>query len=73
MSPSAWNDILTIKRLSLTEVAEMADVNRAAISGIAGGHARASVPMARSIAAALDVDPETLFPTLRHNTFAEVA
>lgn len=71
MSPSAWTDILTLKGLTLTEVAEIADVQRASISGIVGGHTRASVPMAHKIAAALGVSPETLFPAMRPQ-FAEV-
>lgn len=73
LSPSAWNDVLRLKRLTLSEVAELADINRATISGLVGGHARASLPMARQLADALEVDAETLFPTLRHRLFAEVA
>lgn len=71
MSPTAWNDILTIKGLTLTEVSELADVQRASVSGIVGGHTRASVTMAHKLAAALGVSPETLFPAMRAQ-FAEV-
>lgn len=65
MSPTAWTDILNIKGLTLTQAAELADIQRATLSGLSGGHARASVPMAHAIANAIGCHPETLFPTLR--------
>jgi plasmid maintenance system antidote protein VapI len=65
MSPAAWTDILNIKGLTLTQAAELADIQRATLSGLSGGHARASVPMAHAIANAVGCHPETLFPTLR--------
>lgn len=65
LSPSAWNDVLTLRGDSLTAVADRADIPRATLSGLVGGHARASVPVAHSIAMALGCNPETLFPTMR--------
>lgn len=65
MSPAAWADITAMRGVTLTEVAELADVQRASLSGLVGGHARASAPMAHRIASALGCSPETLFPTLR--------
>lgn len=65
MSPTAWTDILNCKGLTLTQAADLAGIQRATISGLAGGHSRASVPMAHAIANAIGCHPETLFPTLR--------
>lgn len=50
--------------LSLTQVAEMAEVPRPTLSSLLGGHHRASVPMAHRIARAIGCHPATLFPTL---------
>ena len=72
MSPTAWTDVLNFKGLTLTQAADMAGIQRATISGLAGGHARASVPMAHAIANAIGCHPETLFPTLRA-TYEEAA
>ena len=71
MSPTAWTDILNLRGVTLTEVAKLADLQRATLSGLTGGHARASVPMAHRVATALGVHVETLFPTMRP-TFTEV-
>ena len=71
LSPAAWSDILTLRGESLTSVAEHSGVPRATLSGLAGGFHRASVPVAHKIAAALGVNPETLFPTLRASMFVE--
>lgn len=65
LSAQAWDDLLRAKGVSLTHVAERADIGRASVSGLVHGHARASIPMAHKLAAALDCHPETLFPTLR--------
>lgn len=73
LSPSAWQDILTLRGDSLTAVADRADIPRATVSGLVGGHARASVPVAHQLATALGCHPETLFPTLRAAAFSEVA
>src|SRR5690606_18061268 len=70
MSPKAWEDVLNLRGTTLTEVAKRADLQRATLSGLTGGHARASVPMARRVADALGVHVETLFPTMRA-VFAE--
>lgn len=73
LSPSAWEDVLTLRGDSLTAVAERADIPRATLSGLVGGHARASVPVAHQLAAAIGCHPETLFPTLRSASFTEAA
>lgn len=65
MSPNAWVDILTTKGITLTQAAESSGIQRATLSGLAGGHTRASVPMAHTIANAIGCHPETLFPTMR--------
>lgn len=72
LSPTAWSDFLNLRGLTLTEAAKLADLQRATISGLVGGHARASVPMAHAISAALGLHPETLFPTLRSSLYSEV-
>lgn len=72
MSPRAFEDVLRFNGLSISKVADLADIQRATISGLLGGHARASTPMAHRIADATGAHPETLFPTLREHTFAEV-
>lgn len=46
---------------------------RATLSGLVGGHARASVTVAHQLADSLGCHVETLFPTMRTGTFAEVA
>lgn len=56
--------------LSLTQVADMAEIPRPTLSSLLGGHHRASVPMAHRIAAAIGCQPATLFPTLSPNTEA---
>jgi transcriptional regulator with XRE-family HTH domain len=65
MSPTAWTDILTFKGLTLTQAADISGIQRASLSGLAGGHTRASVPMAHTIANAIGCHTETLFPTMR--------
>ena len=65
LSPTAWEDILKLAGLSLTQVAQRSEIPRATLSSLLGGHHRASVPMAHRIAESLGVHPQTLFPTLR--------
>lgn len=64
LSRQAWDDILRLSGLSLTRVAELADVPRPTLSSLVGGHHKASVTMAHQIARALGCDPVTLFPSL---------
>lgn len=66
LSRTAWDDVLRLAGLSLTRVAELADIPRPTLSSLLGGHHRASVPMAHRIAGAVGVHPETLFPSLIH-------
>lgn len=71
----AWDDLLRFTGLTLTDVAERAEIPRATLSGLVGGHHRASLPVAHRIARVLDVHPGTLFEGLgaRHEVPAEVA
>ena len=68
----AWDDLLRLQGLSVTTVAELADIPRPTISGLAGGHQRASVPMAHRLADAVGCSAGTLFPSLGSSMFAEV-
>lgn len=60
----AWDDVLRLRGLSLTEVATRAELPRPTLSSLLHGHHKASVPNAHRIAEACDVAVETLFPTL---------
>ncbi len=64
LNRAAWEDVLKLAGLSLTQVAELSEVPRATLSGLLGGHHKASVPMAHRVATAIGVQPATLFPTL---------
>ncbi|QXC59362.1 helix-turn-helix domain-containing protein [Aquihabitans sp. G128] len=64
LNRAAWEDVLRLAGLSLTQVAEMSEVPRATLSGLLGGHHKASVPMAHRIAGCIPVQPATLFPSL---------
>lgn len=64
LSRTAWEDVLALRGLSLTQVADMAEVARPTLSSLLGGSHGASTPMAHRIAKAVGVQAETLFPTL---------
>ena len=64
LNRAAWEDVLRLQGLSLTQVADMAEVPRPTLSSLLGGHHKASVPTAHRIAKAVDCNPQTLFPTL---------
>lgn len=64
LNRSAWDDILRLTGLSLTQVSEMSEVPRPTLSSLLGGHHKASVPMAHRIATAIGCKPATLFPTI---------
>ena len=64
LNRSAWEDILSLTGLTLTQVADLAEIPRPTLSSLLGGHHRASVPQAHRIAAALKCQPATLFPSL---------
>jgi transcriptional regulator with XRE-family HTH domain len=68
----AWDDVLRLTGLSLTQVAEMANVPRPTLSGLRNGHNAASVPVAHRIAGAVGVHPGTLFPTVAAAPAVEV-
>ena len=72
LNAQAWEDVLRLTGLSLTQVAERSGVPRPTISSLLGGHHKASVPMAHRVASAVGVHAETLFPDLRPRV-AEVA
>lgn len=73
LSPTAWDDMVRLAGTSLTAVAERSEIPRATLSSLLGGHHRASVPMAHKLASALGCHPQTLFPTLRQDSFRAVA
>jgi transcriptional regulator with XRE-family HTH domain len=73
LSRPAWDDILRISATSLTEVSKRSEVPRPTLSALYGGHNGASMPTIRKIAAALDVQPATLFPSLRLEDDVEAA
>lgn len=73
LSRPAFDDVLRLRGLSITEVAELAELPRATVSSLLGGFHKASTPQAHRIALAIGVAPETLFPTLRADLFAAVA
>jgi plasmid maintenance system antidote protein VapI len=70
LSREAWEDILRLSGLSLTLVADRAEIPRPTLSSLTHGHHAASVPMAHKLAKALDCHPITLFPTLRSQAVA---
>jgi DNA-binding XRE family transcriptional regulator len=47
-----------------TQLAELAELKRATLTGIIGGYAGASTPIAHKIAAALGCPPAAIFPTM---------
>lgn len=73
MSREAWEDILRLVGLSLTEVADIAEVPRPTLSAVSRGHSKASVPLCHKIARALGCHPHTLFPTLARPDVEAVA
>lgn len=64
LNRAAWEDVLALKGVTLTQVADLTEVPRATLSGLLGQHHGASTPMAHRIATAVGVQPATLFPTL---------
>jgi transcriptional regulator with XRE-family HTH domain len=69
----AWDDLLRLTGLSLTQVAELAELPRPTVSSLLGGHHKASTPTAHRIAAAIGCHPATLFPTLGPTSIEAVA
>lgn len=65
LNREAWDDVLRLSGLSLTEVAEIGEVPRPTLSSLYGGHSKASVPMCHRIARAAGCHPHTIFPSLR--------
>jgi plasmid maintenance system antidote protein VapI len=68
LSPDSWDDITRLTGLTLTQVAETADVPRSTLSSLLGGHHRASSVMCQRIAAAMTVHAVTLFHGLDSET-----
>ena len=71
LNRAAFEDLLKIRGLSITELHERTEIPRATISSLLGGHHAASVPTAHRIALGLDCHPQTLFPTLGSTVEAE--
>jgi plasmid maintenance system antidote protein VapI len=64
LNRDAFQDFLNVRGLSITDVADRADLPRSTVSALLGGHSRAATPSAHKIALAMGVQPGTLFPTL---------
>ncbi len=64
LNQSAFDDLLLIRRTTLTELAETSKIARPTLSSLVAGNHRASLPMADRLATALGVNVETLFPTV---------
>jgi transcriptional regulator with XRE-family HTH domain len=69
LNRDAFQDLLEIKGLSLSQVAAISGVKRATISSLCHGHHAAAVPTAHQIAAAVGCRPGTLFPTITPGVF----
>lgn len=64
MSADAWEDCVALTGRNQTQIASLANVPRATLAGLIGGHHSASPTVAHKIAAAVGVSPGTLFPSL---------
>lgn len=64
LNRSAWEDLLELKGLNLTTVAELSGIPRPTLSSLLGGHHKAAVPQAHRLAEAIGCRPATLFPSL---------
>lgn len=64
LNREAFRDLLDRTGLSVSDVADLADLPRSTISALLGGHSKAATPNAHRIAAAVGCRPGTLFPTL---------
>lgn len=64
LNRDAFQDFLDRTGLSITEVADRADLPRSTVSALLGGFSKAATPNAHKIAAAVGCRPGTLFPTL---------
>lgn len=63
LSKNTFDDLLVIRRLSRTELAEQAEVSPQMLGDLYGKkRAGASIKTARALASVLDVSVETLFP-----------
>lgn len=64
LNREAFAELLDRTGLTLTDVADRADLPRSTVSALVGGHSRAATPNAHKIALAIGCRPATLFPTL---------
>lgn len=64
LSPQAFEFAANAVGLTITELGERSGIPRATISGLVGGHHRASVKMVKALADALSCPASVLFPTL---------
>jgi plasmid maintenance system antidote protein VapI len=71
LNRAAFEDMLKVRGLSITELHERTEIPRATISSLLGGFHAASIPTAHRLALGLDCQPQTLFPTLGSSVEAE--
>lgn len=64
LSPPAFEFASNAAGLTITQLAERSGIPRATISGLLGGHHRASVKMVAALSDALTCPPGLLFPTM---------
>lgn len=71
LSAPAFDFAANAAGLNITELAERSGLQRATISGLLGGHHRASITKIAALSDALGCPPAMLFPTLIP-AFAEI-
>lgn len=64
LNRSALHDIITARRLTLTEAAQLCGMPLTTLSSLAHGDMRASMKTVRTLADGLGCQSETLFPEL---------
>lgn len=69
LSRPAFDDMLRLARLTMTEAARQAGLPLTTVSGLANGDHRASMKTVRSLSEGLGINAETIFPEL---LFAEL-
>jgi transcriptional regulator with XRE-family HTH domain len=72
LSRFALGDLLAAKRLTMTEVAQLAGLPLTTVSGLAQGDHRASMKTVRQLAEGVGCEAETLFPELAFTDMREV-
>lgn len=64
LSRKALDDVLVLKRLTMTEAASMCDLGLTTLSNLATSTRGASMTTVRALSEGLNVSAETLFPEL---------